>query len=246
MTITEIELFKAVDLWATKECERQGMSTDSNVKRSILGESIVKEIRFPLMKKEEFATVVPDSEILTSLEVANMMNNFNSVSTPPVSFQGDKRVGRCQSCFRFGYVKDGLNMETKTCLNFLVDEEIMLYGIRLFGRENSNFKVTVMVKEISSGKVVVKKVGSFPSLIVHSRENSYHGVDIMFDPVKLKSKVKYNVRAFINGPWSSYGMNGSSTVRSHGVAFSFWNCKINLSSGFHECGQVGDIFFKLP
>ena len=79
LTISEVELFKAVDLWAAKECERQGMSTDGSAKRSILGESIVKEIRFPLMKKEEFATIVPDSRILTSLEAKNIMSNFNSV-----------------------------------------------------------------------------------------------------------------------------------------------------------------------
>ena len=84
LTISEVELFKAVDLWAAKQCERQGMSTDGNAKRSILGEAVLKEIRFPLMNKEEFVSVVPDSRILTSLEIDNMMSNFSSISTPPV------------------------------------------------------------------------------------------------------------------------------------------------------------------
>ena len=30
LTIEEIELFKAVDLWATKECERQGLGAPEN------------------------------------------------------------------------------------------------------------------------------------------------------------------------------------------------------------------------
>ena len=253
LTISEVKLFKAVDLWAAKECERQGMSKDGNAKRSIVGESIVKEIRFPLMKKEEFVTVVPDSRILTSLEVNNMMNNFNSVSTPPVGFQEHKRVGTCQSCFRYSYVVEKvLNMDAadKKCLNFHTDRDIMLHGIRLFGMEDSSFNVTVIVKEISSDKVVVKKVGSFPSSIVHSRECSYHGFDVMFDPVKLKSKVKYNIKVSMNGPCSSYGIindifASTSTARSHGVTFSFWNCQTSLSSGLHVCGQVGELFFKL-
>ena len=46
LTIREVELFRAVDLWATKECERQGLSTNGKVKRRILGEQIVKRIRF--------------------------------------------------------------------------------------------------------------------------------------------------------------------------------------------------------
>ena len=253
LTISEVELFKAVDLWATKECERQGLSTDGNSKRNILGETIVKEVRFPLMKEEEFATVVPDSRILTSLEVNNVMKNFNSVSTQPVGFQRDKRIGTCQSCFRYSYVVEKLlNIEAahKKCLNFHTDKDLMLHGVRLFGMENRSFEVTVRVKEISTDKLVVKKIGSFSSSLVHSREYSYHGFDAMFDPVKLTSKVKYNIKVSMDGPCSSYGMlndifASSSTVTSHGVTFSFWNCQASLSSGFHECGQVGELFFKL-
>ena len=147
-----------------------------------------------------------------------------------------------------------LNMDAadKKCLNFHTDKDIVLHGIRSFGTENSSFKVTVIVKEISSDKVVVKKVGNFPSSIVHSRDCSYHGFDVMFDPVKLKSKVKYNIKVSMNGPCSSYGipvindlLASTSTATSHGVTFSFWNCQTSLSSGFHMCGQVGELFFKL-
>ena len=53
----EIELFKAVDLWATKRCEEQGLSTDGSGKRRIPGERIVKGIRFPVMTQHEFAVV---------------------------------------------------------------------------------------------------------------------------------------------------------------------------------------------
>lgn len=111
--------------------------------------------------------------------------------------------------------------------------------------------MTVRIKEISSDKLVVQKNGIFSSSMVHSRECSYHGFDAMFDPVKLRSKVKYNIKVSMNGPCSSYGMlndifASASTARSRGVTFSFWNCQASLSSGFHECGQVGELFFRLP
>ena len=49
LSIKEVNLFKAVSLWARNECERQGLATDGEIKRRVLGESIVKGIRFPLM-----------------------------------------------------------------------------------------------------------------------------------------------------------------------------------------------------
>ena len=69
LTISEVELFKAVNLWATKECERQGVAADGSVKRRILGEQVVKGIRFPAMKEKEFASTVLDSKILNQEEL---------------------------------------------------------------------------------------------------------------------------------------------------------------------------------
>ena len=64
LNVKEVELFKAVDCWATEQSKRQGITRDGESKRRILGEEIVKEIRFPLMSQQEFASVVFDSDIL--------------------------------------------------------------------------------------------------------------------------------------------------------------------------------------
>ena len=61
LNVTEVELFKAVDRWATKECERQGITSDGETKRRVLGEDIVNGIRFPLIEEKDFASVVLDS-----------------------------------------------------------------------------------------------------------------------------------------------------------------------------------------
>ena len=65
LNVTEVELFKAVDRWATKESERQGLTLEGDVKRRILGKEIVEAIRFPLMSMKEFASFAIDSHILT-------------------------------------------------------------------------------------------------------------------------------------------------------------------------------------
>jgi len=64
-----------------KEIERQGLSPDGNIKRQILGEEIVKAIRFPLVSQKEFASVVPDCNILTMKEVGDMMKHYSDNNT---------------------------------------------------------------------------------------------------------------------------------------------------------------------
>ena len=40
--LKEVELFKAVNRWAEKKIEKQGITSDGNAKRRIIGEEIVK------------------------------------------------------------------------------------------------------------------------------------------------------------------------------------------------------------
>lgn len=91
LNIKEVELFKAVDCWAGKECEKQGLVAEGPVKRRILGEQIVRAIRFPVMQQKEFAGVVLDCGILTQEECFRMMKYFNSVLNTPVGFPEAKR-----------------------------------------------------------------------------------------------------------------------------------------------------------
>ena len=91
LSINEIDLFKAVDLWATKKCGNQGIEANGEEKRRILGEKVVKAIRFPVMKQQEFASVVPHTKILTPDEVIKFFMFFNSAATFPEGFLMRKR-----------------------------------------------------------------------------------------------------------------------------------------------------------
>ena len=82
LLIAEIELFKTLVLWATKECQSQGLvEADGKVKRRILGEEIVKGIRFPTMTQEELASVVLDSGILMTEEINQIIKYFMSAQS---------------------------------------------------------------------------------------------------------------------------------------------------------------------
>jgi len=91
LNVAEVKLFKAVDRWAAKESERQG-KTPSDWKRKILGEDIVRAIRFPLMSQGEFISVVPDCNILTTKEIVDMMKHYNGVLLTPLPFSSAQRA----------------------------------------------------------------------------------------------------------------------------------------------------------
>ena len=98
--VKEVELFKAVDLWSTKEIERRGLTINVNTKREILGEEIVKAIKFPLMSQKEFMSVVPDSNILTVKEVVDMMKHFSDIKEVSLPFSRSPRSGPHKRCLR--------------------------------------------------------------------------------------------------------------------------------------------------
>lgn len=119
LCVKEIELFKAVDRWATRESEKQGLQPASaNCKRKILGEEVVKGIRFPLMLQKEFMSVVPDSNVLTTDEIINLMKYFSGVPTTPLPFSQTPRQGtikETQRNRRFGtYIPPAVNWFSPT------------------------------------------------------------------------------------------------------------------------------------
>ena len=143
LNIEEVELFKAIDLWATKACEKQGLASDGEVKRRILGEKIVKAMRIPTMKLEDFASVVSDSKILTNEEIVIIVKYLSSVSSSPTGFPETARTGvddDIQRCCRF----DSMSLSygyfgsvESICVS--VDREITLHGLCFFGSENNTY-----------------------------------------------------------------------------------------------------------
>jgi len=90
-TVKEVDLFQAVDKWVTKQCEKQGVSVNGELKRRILGEGIIKAIRFPVRKQEEFAAFVLDKDILSKGELVAFFQFFSSTLAAPVGFSQFRR-----------------------------------------------------------------------------------------------------------------------------------------------------------
>ena len=243
--ISEVELFKAVVQWATKESETKGLVADGQIKRRILGEKIVKGIRFPVMTNEEFASVVIESKILTLDEVADMFKWFR-VKGAQVGFPVSKRGATMASsglerCFRFGSVVPGWSNDTSRLI-FSVNKNILLHGVNLFGSEGCYlYLLNLMIYQLPDDAIVASTNGIFASS-PHKSWN-YWGFDVLLDaPVSIIKGIRYGIVAEIGGRDSFGGRNGNSHVVSSGVTIKFedWAGTTGVKQG-----QLPEIIFSL-
>ena len=175
--VQEVDLFKAVDSWATKQCQKEGLTADGETKRKILGEQVVKSIRFPVMKHEEFAAVVLDTNILTQDEITIFFKFFSSTLTSPVGFPDTRRSVVIQRCGRFQSVaRNSWNYKgAKDRLDLIVDKDIVLHGVCLCGSENNDYTVTLEIKNASNNSCLASKSGTFPSKRLRYKSDNYFG-----------------------------------------------------------------------
>ena len=247
LNIKEVELFKAIDYWAEKECEKQGLVAEGSVKRRVLGERIVQGIRFPLMGQTEFADIVLDSEILTLRETNRLVKYFNSVLNDSVGFLETERTGKKQVISRFRSLKRGWHYgweSNRIC--FGVDKNVHLHAIQLFGSDNSEYSVVLEVVDTSSGVSVKKQQDICLSRLKQCEIGDYQVFDIVFEPpIAIKANTLYQISAAITGPPSWYGTNGCSTVEHSGVTFHFSDTYLVSGSTSSEKGQFSTFVFTL-
>ncbi len=256
LTIEEIELFKAVHLWATKECERQGLAADGAIKRRVLGGEAIHVVRFPTMKQEDFASVVLDSDILSKEEIVSIIKNLSSVASSPVGFPEAKRSGfseDIQRCCRFSLMPDsisrGYGREVFEAVKFSVDKDIELHGVCLFGNENNTYFVELKLTDATSGTVLVSKTGQFTSKLLQREKYSYCGFEVWFDAkISSNKNTTYEVWAQIIGPDSPCGEHGIGSVKCREVTFTFneGGKHVTLYNGTTvQRGQFSEFLFSI-
>ena len=260
LSIKEVSLFQAVDRWATTQCEKQGLAEDGPIKRRILGEEMIKALRFPVMTGEEFAVNVVDTNILTSDEIVTLFKYFTVPTSPsPVAFSKTPRgklthAADCMTSCRFPTCTPtswNYHGERSDLLCFSVDKNITLHGLRLFGSENNSYTVTLKLTYTGSRITVVSKSGTYSSKLLHSKHFSYHGFEVMFDSAAvLKSNTRYQIEALISGPPSGKGYSGLgrivNTVKESIVIFTFSSVNMADSNDtdVYE-GQFPEILFSI-
>ncbi|XP_078352294.1 BTB/POZ domain-containing protein 6-B-like [Oculina patagonica] len=258
LNVKEVELFKAVDRWATKEIERQGITPGGKTKRRILGEEIVKAIRFPLMSQKVFVSVVFDCYILTFKEISDMMKYYSDVlssslpiisslsSLPFVEAPRTALVYRCSRFAKFPLESNswGYSSSTADRIFVTVNKPIMLHRVQHFGSKGGKHTVSTEVKDTTDGSSLVKQSGSYAS--VHDETCGYYGFDVLFNhPVNLVENKQYELVSLIKGPLSCYGEEQHTSVGSEGVQFVFRSSPIACNGTSDSRGQFPAFVFSL-
>ena len=242
LKVQEVDLFKAVDRWATKELERQGKTPSRKIKRKILGEEIVKAIRFSLIPEKEFASVVLDCDILSEIEICDMIKHYNDVDLKsPLAFVHSPRTLR--RCCRFAEIYYNFLTHSDCydgtyALKLTVNKPVRLHGVQHFGSEGSNVTVSLEVKDAITHFSLAQKSGSYFS--VKDDTHAFYGFDVKFDnPVCLETNRTYEIISYIQGPESPwFGEGGGIFVYSQEILFSF----SNSASSSHETNVFRDQF----
>ena len=248
LNVKEVHLFEAVDQWATKEVEKQGLTPGGKVKRKVLGEEIVNAIRFPVMSHKEFASVVVDCDILTKRELGVMIKHYGDASLKcPLPFIHSPRSGSIVHRFYrfasldFSWSHGGVAADA---LGVTVSKPIALHGVQHFGSEGGNYTVSLEVKDAVRGLSLVKQTGTYSSEI--DETNSYYGFDVTFNrPVYLEKDKPYEVVSVIAGPSSWRVGAGKNPVAVQGVQFSFSNSSASTNGTTVDNGQFSAFLFSL-
>ena len=227
LNVTEVELFKAVDCWARRECEKKNLAVEGSVKRKILGERVVANIRFPVMEQKEFAEVVLDCEILTPKEAYDIMKYFNGVLPNPVGFLETKRSGGNSRISMYTVLGFGLE-DPADQMTLSVNETIELQAVRLFGSENNEYKVSLEVSDVND-HFLASVTDIFTSMPMRNDMGHYHGIRVIFNPsLTLQADTDYFFNATLEGPPTWYGEDGVSHKEHDDLTISFFG---DLSGG---------------
>ena len=225
--LEEVELFKGVNRWAEKKITEKGKVADGNVKREIIGEEILKAIRFPVMSQGDFSNFVLKTNILNKQEVLEMRKYYSGKPTPSLPYLQSPRIPVLKRASRFkgfkkppmpsgGALKLSANMHS---LVLSVDKAIYLKGIQHFGSDGCYYDVWMVIQDTTrnqQGYLNVKS-GSYSS--EEDSDGIYYGFNVFFDtPVILQPGKRYKIISWIKGPASSwYGEQGQTLVNFDGI-----------------------------
>ena len=213
---------------------------------------VIKGIRVPTMKQEDFPTVVLDREILRTKEIVSIIKYLSSVSKNPVGFPETKRSGfvrDIQRCRRFGSssATGWFYTGKEDAISFSIDsKDIVLHGVCLFGSENNTYSVDLKVTNTKSTSVVVSKIRTFSSELLQSDQCSYYGFTVLFDTkIILNKNTTSRIRVSILGSPSLHGLNCVSSAQFSVVTFTFENARYTNTNGTNVTqGQFPELSFS--
>ena len=224
LCVKEASLFKAVDRWAAKRCEESNMTVDGTNKRSVLGEDLLKLIRFSLMSPEEFSEIVLPTDILLTTEVIDVFKQFTSVTIPGgLKFSILPRESNCKDLSTlltrplgqifnphphraYRIIPDEIrSMEKSAMLTFMLREAFELFGVKILttrpeecsvGLCLSVFEEEKMIRQIKNECSVNRETKEgIPGSFIFDAPDCYREIDVFLNrPIYLCEYTCYTIK----------------------------------------------------
>ena len=235
LEIGDVELFQAILKWIDIQCSHRGLELTGKNRRSVIGEAIY-DFRFFGMSHTEFAQHVSKSGLLSAEEMIPIHEKFLGIDSPALKWKlPNRKPGNIVRFSRFS--KKELQPTwgyggTPDRLCFFSNKEASLLGVRLFGKEGSEYQVTLEVK----GTTVTGKYTS------QHNQDDIPGFDVMLEKsIMLKQNDVVTLSATIKGPQSCVGKNGLSIVTHEGGSVTFIDAPTPNNGTSANKGQFHEI-----
>ena len=240
LTVTEVELFKAVLKWTDSECARQGINIeeDKTARRRILGDSVY-EICFLEMSHENIVKHVSPTGILTDTEMICLFQKLCGLDVPGLRWKVSRKIsGPVVTISRFNFNNDGgsWNYSGKSdALTLTVNKAVLFHGVRLFGDTGgSQYEIKFKIK----GKTVT---GTYTS----QQKDGVWSYDVMLsNPIPFQSNEEFTIIATIKGPKSCRVLNGKQSVKVDDIVVTFKNSSVSDNSTDNTSRQFLKIFLS--
>ena len=241
LTITEIEMFKAVLKWTDSECARQGINIeeDQTARRRILGDSVY-EIRFLELSQEVIVKYVSPTGLLTDKEIVYLFQKLYGLDVAGYKWTERKKRYGPVVCFR-RFDSGNINADTWVCtgyadaLTLTVNKAVLFHGVRLFGDTvGSQYEVKFNIK-------VTTVTGTYTS----QENDGVWSYDVMLsNPIPFLPNEEFTMIATIKGPPSCKGQNGKPSVKVDDIVVTFKSSDLSSKGTDNTRGQFFKIFLS--
>ena len=245
LTVTKVELFKAVLKWTDSECARQGINIeeDKTARRRILGDSVY-EICFLEMSHENILKDVAPTGILTDTEIVCILQKVVGIDVAGLKWKErrERKPSPLLSFKRFdsGNVKANDNVfgwsynGRSDALTLTVSKTVLFHGVRLFGDSScSQYEVNFKIKDENV-------TGTYTS---QEDGDGVPGYDIILSkPISLLPNEEITIIATIKGPKSYYGKEAKTIVNVNDIFVTFEDASGLSSNG---TSKTGGQFYKV-
>lgn len=261
LTIREVNLFVRVLDWAkVRQNLPESDGKESNI-RDILGEKMIRLLRFSTMSFTEFTSLVSNSGVLKEKEL-NAITQFYGgfCQETPKEFCESFPRGKIFRCNRFSKASDpevlprnrkwSYKRGYEDSIRFSVEAPIVICGIRLYGFERASYYVELAIYH-ASRTIHDRDTRNLPSFSTvgifqsdQERTSEYYGFDVPVDPpFYLKHNTDLIAQVIMQGPKSDFGEGGKLSLDCEGVRFHFSNER-SRNGTTAKVGQFAEIIFK--